>query len=308
MPRTKTFHTPLEQRLWWGTMAVALVLSFLPTRWLLGWTSEVAGVVNSVLVPFQHVASGVRTWLRPMPDPDSALPADMQAMRAQLDQARTYYKRLELERAALEERLAILERATARAPSGERTRAVYATVVATQAPSSRSAGALITNAGTRNGVTPGMVAVWDDTIVAGRVAENVGRLGAVVAPVTALSGVQVRFVPPDGADVAQGVMPTTIDKPSGILANDGGKGWTTDVTQPGEIAPGWIAVIDDERWPMSARALKIGVVDHVGPRDDAPLHRRVVVKPLVDPFRVPHVVLLDDATDAAPGAGDGGAP
>jgi cell shape-determining protein MreC len=305
MARTKTFHTPLEQRLWWGTIVAALVLSFLPTRWLLGWTSEVAGVVNSVLVPFQHVASGVRTWLRPMPDPDAALPADLQAMRAQLEQARTYYKRLELERAALEERLATLERTTARAPTGERSRAVYATVVSTQAPSSRSAGALITNAGSRNGVVPGMVAVWDDTIVAGRVAENVGRLGAVVIPVTALSGVQVRFVPPDDAAAAQGVMPTTVEKPSGILANDGRQGWTTDVTQPGAIAAGWIAVIDDERWPMSARALKIGVVDHVGPRDDAPLHRRVVVKPLVDPFRVPHVVLLDDASDAPAGSGAG---
>jgi hypothetical protein len=276
----------------------ALFLSLLPTRWLLGWTTDVAGLVNFPLRPFQDVASRARDWLRPLPDPRGSMPAEVRALDAQLERARTYYTRLELERDQLLERIALLEStrdgARARSATTERTRFLYATIVATQAPSGRSVGSLVANVGTRQAVSPGMVATWDGDIVAGRIAEPPGRLASLVVPVTALSGVEVRFYPPD-----RNIDPRKA--PGGVLKSMPTGEWTTDLTQPGDVAEGWIARVADERWPLAARGMRIGVVERVGSRDDAPLVRRLTVRSLVDPFRVPHVVLVDDGdAEAAP--------
>lgn len=279
-------------------MTAALALSLLPTRWLLGWTTDIAGLVNFPLRPFQDVASRARDWLRPLPDPRGAMADEVRALDTQLERARTYYTRLELERDQLLERIALLERTRDRAnekhATTERTRFMYATIVATQAPSGRSVGSLVANVGTRQAVAPGMVATWDGDIVAGRIAEPPGRLASLIVPVTALSGVEVRFFPPD-RDIDSRLAP------GGVLKAMPTGEWTTDLTQPGDVAEGWIARVADERWPLASRGMRLGVVERVGSRDDAPLVRRLTVRSLVDPFRVPHVVLVDDAeTETAP--------
>lgn len=299
MPRSRTFHSPLERRLWWATIAAAAALSAMPTKWLLGWSSDLSGVVNFPLRPFQHVATNVRAWLRPIPDPRSERPEDVQRAERERDEFRARCQRLELERGALEERIARLERSIARSPTGARTRALTATVLSTHAPSGRSAGSLEANVGLRNGVTPGMVATWDIDVVAGMTAEGTGRFSTVIIPVTALTGMQVRFLPPDGA------FPVA-DAASAILMRDGGGGWVADLTQSKPVEEGWMALVDDDRWPMAARGLRIGVVRSIGRRDDAPLHRRIEVTPLVDPFQLPHVELIGDALPEGDGAASEG--
>jgi cell shape-determining protein MreC len=277
-----------QRRAWRIALAAALVLSFAPSRWLLGWTSDVAGVAMFPLVPLQHAAALVRHWLRPIPDPRAADPELVQVLERQLEQSRSMRKALELEREELLRRIALLERSLM--GSGERrSRGIFATVLSSRPPTSRSPGSLTLNVGTRNGVVPGMVALWDGDVIVGRGAEDPGRLTSLLVPVSGLSGFEVRFEPPDRelpmAQAPGGVVRAT---PEGI--------WTVDLTNPGEVGEGWIARLADARWPTAAWGRRLGIVRRVGTRDDAPLVRRLEVHPLVDPFRVPHVVLVDDAS------------
>ncbi|MDZ4830791.1 MAG: hypothetical protein SGJ09_11420 [Phycisphaerae bacterium] len=290
MARGPTFHPRASRRLWWGSLLTALLLSLLPTRWLLGWTNEIGGLVRFPLVPFQHVAEGLRTWLRPMPDPRGSMPTEIRALDEQLERARTYYRRLELERDDLQQRIALLERTKPKGVAGEHSRVIYATIVATHAPSGRSVGSLLANVGERQAVVAGMVAAWDGDIVVGRVVDAPGRLSSLIAPVTALSGVEVRLFPV-GRELDAALAP------GGVLKAMPDGSWTTDLTQSSEVAEGWIARVADERWPLASRMMRIGVVERVNARDDAPLVKRLTIRPLVDPFRVPHVVLVDDALE-----------
>ncbi|MDZ4753987.1 MAG: hypothetical protein SGJ11_05765 [Phycisphaerae bacterium] len=276
-----------ERRAWIAALLTALAMSLIPTRWLVGWTSEVAQLVNVPMVVLKHPVSAVRAWLRPIPDPREAAPDMMRALESELDAARTLYKRIELENESLKERIARLERAVARPEAGDRVRAIDATVVGVTQPSARSTGSLTLNVGAWHGVTPGMVATWEGDMLVGRVADSVQRFTSLVIPAVGLNAFEVRFFPPDRD------LPVAA-APKGLLTPGKDGLWTTDLTQPGDVAEGWIARLSDERWPAPARALRVGVVEQSGPRDDAPLMRRLVVRPLVPALRVPNVVLTDE--------------
>ncbi len=291
----------VQRRAWHGALLAAILLSLLPSRWLVGWTSDLAQVVRFPLVPMQHAASGVQQWLRPMPDPKASKPEELRLLEVERDQLRKEVKRLEVEREGLLGRIALLEQtreAIRRANGSDSPRIVYAAVIGTQLPSGRSIGSLTVNAGSRNGVDPGMVAAWDGDIVVGRSAATLDRFTSTLIPVGSLSGFAVRFYPPDRT------IPTS-QAPGGVLKADGDNGWTVDLTQPGDIAEGWIACIADETWPRASLGMRVGVVESVGTRDDAPLVRRLRVHPLVDPYRVPRVMLVDDGE---PDGGGGGTP
>lgn len=275
-----------QRRSWRIALALSFGLSFAPSTWLLGWSSDLAAIATFPLVPFQHAAGSMRAWLRPMPDPRAGEPEVVRLLEEQLESFRTAKKQLEFEREELLQRIALLERA--RMPGGERrTRAIYANVISTQLPSARSPGSVTINAGSRNGVLPGMVATWDGDIVVARTAEDPTRLTALLVPVVALSGFEVRFFPPDRDLPAN-------QAPGGIVRATPEGHWLVDVTQPGDVTEGWVARVADQRWPLASRGMRLGVVRSVGSRDDAPLVRRLEVHPLADLFRVPHVVLVDD--------------
>ncbi len=300
MARSASSQTRSERRAWYAALATALVLSLLPTRWLVGWTSDVAQLVNVPIVALKHPFSLARAWLRPMPDPREAEPEKIQALESDLDAARTLYKRMEIENELLKERIALLEGAKlalldgarAMSSSADRARTMYATVVGATPASSRSPSSLTLNVGSWHGITPGMVATWNGDVLVGRVADTVERFTSLVIPANGLNGFEVRFFPPD-RDIP------AADAPVGLLKATKEGIWTTDLRQAsspaGDIAEGWIARIADERWPQPSRGLRVGVVERVGPRDDAPLLKRVTVRPLVDALRVPHVVLIDES-------------
>ena len=295
MARGPTFHPRASRRLWWGAILAALFLSLLPTRWLLGWSSEIGGVVRFPLVPFQHVAEGIRSWLRPMPDGRASMPREVRALDEQLEGARNYYKRLEIARDGLLKRIAILEGTKVPVAAGDHSRRLYAAIVATHAPSSRAVGgSLVANVGERHGVVAGMVAVWDGDIVVGRVSEIPGRLSSLIVPVSALPTVEVRLFPPDRELAAS-------EAPGGMLKPTADGTWTTDLAQTSDVGEDWIARVSDERWPLASRGMRIGVVTRVGSRDDAPLIKRLTIRPLQDPFHVPHAVLVDDGIDESVG-------
>jgi hypothetical protein len=288
-----------ERRAWYAALGLALVLSLLPTRWLVGWTADVAQLVNVPLIVLRHPAAAVRSWLRPMPDPRAVLPEEMQTLERELQAAYSLYKRVEIENDLLRQRIALLERAALLSGAGDRVRTRYAAVVQTTPPSARSPGSLGLNVGSAHGVTPGMIATWDGDILVGRVADAVQRLTSLVVPATGLPGFEVRFFPIDrDLPLAQA--------PGGVLRPMPDGSWIADLTDPRDIAVGWTARVADERWPTPALGLRVGTVEAIGPRDDAPLMRRIVVRPLIDALRVPHVVLTDDADPTRPGAREGG--
>lgn len=276
-------------------LGLMLALSLLPARWLVGWTAEVADFANVILTPTKHAFSSLRHWLRPIPNVLESQPEAVRELEAQLERARTYYKSLEIERDLLLQRIALLERARTLSGAGDRTRTISGTVVGVTPPSARSIGSVQLNVGAMQGVAPGMIATWDGDVLVGRVADSVQRFSASVVPATALPGFTVRFFPPDRELNASAA-------PLGVLGSKGGV-WTVDLTNPGDVAVGWIVRVAEERWPRAALGLRVGVVESVTVRDDAPLMRRVTVQPLVDPLRVPHVVLTDERD---PGELDGG--
>lgn len=276
-------------------LGLMLALALLPTRWLVGWTAEVADFTNVILTPTKHAFSSLRHWLRPMPDALEAEPEQIRELEEQLQQARTYYTALEIERDMLLSRIARLERAKLASGAGDLTRTISATAIGVTPPSARTPGSLQLNVGAMHGVMPGMIATWDGDILVGRVADSVQRFSSTVIPASSLAGFTVQFFPPDRA------IPTS-EAPRGVLASKDGL-WTVDLTQPGEIAVGWVARVADERWPRAAFGLRVGVVDTVAVRDDAPLMRRITVVPFVDALRVPHVVLTDEREPATVGGG-----
>jgi hypothetical protein len=298
MVRTRT---PSTLRAWLLALTLMLVLSLLPARWLVGWTAEVADFANVALTPSKHALSSLRHWLRPVPDPMDAAPEAVRELEEQLELARRYYKGLEIEREMLLERIALLERAKQRSGAGDATRTLFGTVVGTTPPRARSAGSLQLNIGAMHTVMPGMIATWEGDILVGRVADSVQRFSSSVIPATALPGFTVQFFPPDGSLSAR-------DAPRGVLASRGDS-WTVDLTQPGDVAVGWLVLVAEERWPRASLGLRVGLVESVQVRDDAPLMRRITVQPFVDPFRVPHVVLTDErGLDAASEAKSDGGP
>jgi hypothetical protein len=273
---------------WLGTITLLLALSFLPASWLAGWTADVAGFANVILTPSKHALTAVRHWLRPPPSVFAGEPEKLRELQLLKEEAIRRYRRLEIERDALEEKIALLERSKRASKAGDLTRLRVATVIGVTRPSARSAGALLLNIGGLHGVLPGMVASTDGELLVGRVADSVQRFGATVIPANGLSGFAVEFVPPSGF----------IDNPPRGVLSSRGDVWTVDLSQPGAIDVGWIAVVAEERWPRSALGLRAGVVESVTARDDAPLMRRITVRSFVDPLRVERVVLADEA-DAA---------
>ena len=294
MVRSRSARGLPAPRPWLGTFAILITLSFLPARWLAGWTADVAGFVNVILIPSKHGLTALRSWLRPPPDVFAGAPEKLRELELRYEEAIHRYRQLEIERDALEGRIALLEQAKRRSKAGDLTRLRAATVIGVTRPSARSAGALLLNIGALHGVLPGMVASTDGEILVGRVADTVQRFGATVVPATGLGGFAVEFVPPD-ALVGD---PPREPRPRGVLSAKGDV-WTVDLSQPGAIAVGWIAVVAEERWPRSALGLRVGVVESVTARDDAPLMRRITVRAFLDPLRVERVALADEADPAA---------
>ncbi|MBL9118372.1 MAG: hypothetical protein JNL80_00485 [Phycisphaerae bacterium] len=286
-------RAPTRLRAWLLTLATLIGLSLLPTRWLAGWTADVAGFANVILTPSKHALTSVRHWLRPPPDIFAGAPEKLRELELRNEEAIKRYRQLEIERDGLQERIAMLERAKRWPAAGDLTRLRAGTVIGVTRPSARSAGALQLNIGAMHGVLPGMVASIEGEIFVGRVAETVQRFSASVIPSTGLSGFAVRFSPP-GSPFAQA---TNDAAPRGVLTVKDDV-WTVDLSQPGAIAVGWVACVAEDRWPRSALGLRVGVVESVSVRDDAPLMRRITVRSFVDPLRVERVVLADDADPA----------
>ncbi len=288
MPRGP-FH---PERLWWGAIAVALVLSLVPARALTGWTGELASLVTLPLVPLQHGGRVVAAWIRPSTTESFAEREANDALARERNEARALYRRLELENDRLRREIEMLSAATSRSP-GLAVRAVRASAVAATQPGPRSgAGTLKLNAGTRQGVETGMVATRDGDTVVGRVVGEPGALSSDAVPVGGAGAIEAIFLPADeGIELARA--------PRGILKPDGRGGFTCDVPRSTPVAIGWTARLADDRWPKAAQGLRLAQVTGGAPLDESPLHTRLELRPAGNPLDAVEVVLLGDASEPA---------
>lgn len=282
-------------RVWRGVLACALVSSLLPARALIAWSGEFASLVSLPLVPIQHGGRLVAAWLRPSVGESHAEREASETLVRERDEARTLYRRLELENERLRREIEMLSAATARSP-GLAIRAVRAAAVAATPPGPRSgAGSLKLNAGLRQGVEAGMVATRDGDTVVGRVVGEPGSLTSDAVPVGGAGAIEVVFLPPDDRI-------ELTKAPRGILKPDGRGGFTCDLPRSMAIGEGWTARLADDRWPRAAQGLRVARVVGSVPLDSSPLHDRLELRPVVDPLDAVEVVLLGDAGE------DGGEP
>lgn len=274
---------------------LAFFLSLLPARALVGWTGEVASLLTLPLVPLQHGGRIVAAWIRPAVGETFAEREAAETLARERDEARTLYRRLELENERLRREIEMLSAATARSP-GLAVRAVRASAVVANPPGPRSgAGTLKLNAGLRQGVEAGMVATRDGDTLVGRVVGKPAALSSDAVPIGGAGAIEVVLLPPgESIELAKA--------PRGILKPDGRGGFTCELGRSAAVAVGWTARLADDRWPRAAQGLRVARVTAAAPLDSSPLHLRLELAPAVDPLEAVEVVLLGDA------AGEGVGP
>ena len=285
------FH---HDRVWRSALAVALLLSLLPARALSGWTGEFASLVTLPLVPLQHAGRVVAGWIRPSVGVAYAEREVAATLARERNEARSLYRRLELENVRLRREIELLSAATSRSP-GLAIRAVRASAVAASPPGPRSgAGSLKLNAGRRQGVEAGMVATRDGDTVVGRVVGMPSALTSDAVPIGGAGAIEVVLLPPDEAtELARA--------PRGMLKPDGRGGFTCDLGQAIGVGVGWTARLADDRWPRAAQGLRVARVTAAAPLETSPLHTRLHLEPASDPLESVEVVLVGDAAGDDPG-------
>lgn len=250
---------------------LALVLSLLPGRYLNTWTADAAAIIQLPVVPFGHALVKVRTWLRPgegvLPDSSPAV----QMLQQELEQFKTLYQATELENQRLREEIEQLT--LARRDGGQAAaRLQYASIVGENA---QSTGRVFTlNRGSRAGVTPGTVAVYNGVHLIDRIAEGVAPLTSKLIPLTdtEIKNVEV-YLQIDATSSPTRETPRALLRPAG------------DGTLIGEVAldagveVGFVARLDDPSWPPTATALIVGTVEKLDPKPENPLRQIVIVRP-----------------------------
>jgi len=285
-------------------MVVTLAIALLPGA-ALGWVNPLREITGLVLTPFTVPLNMLAGWLRPPPDTLEGTVVDPESLR-HLDAERMEFERLYLAEQAradeLEQQLQQLQNAPADLPRVQ-VKPLLARI-ALRAPTD-ALGEVTINRGTRDGVTPGTVAVYNHVHFIGWV-KSASNLQSTLVPAMA-KPTRVR-----GAVIAR-------DRPSAAvsLANAPKLGFDAAgdgafVAEPDKsivINVGDEVVLLDEDWPASAQGLRIGTVESVKPNDKVPLRNIVTVRPAYQLSQVRMVVLRieshDEATgDASPNEGD----
>jgi len=276
------------RRLDWALAAVALVLALLPIRSLIGWTDDLARLVSVPLAPVMHLGTFLREQLRPAHRTFDPQAPETVALEREIAQYRMLYEQARLEAERLERSLATIRGVSARIDAPD-TRFAEASVIAGDA--SRRDGVLTLNAGERHGVRAGAAALVDGDIFVGVVAPEVGSFSCAMIPSHKLPSIGARLFPPGGSDPRIPVA----SYPGAVLKPTGRGTWTAEVATSLALAPGMVARLADERYGRAALGARIGTVVAVEPVEQAPLARRVEIRPMLDSGSLSTVVLVTQA-------------
>jgi hypothetical protein len=277
-------RTLTGRRLDWTLAAIALVLALLPAYALLPWTNDLARLLSVPLAPVTHLGMFVRDKIRP-PQPrfDPQAPETL-ALEREVSQYRMLYEQSRLEVERLERSLTSLRAVSARVDSPD-SLLIEASVIAGD-PSRRN-GVFTLNAGERHGVRAGAAALVDGDIFVGLIAPEVGAFQSVLIPSNKLPSIGSRLFPPEGSD------PRTpaSSYPGAVLKPTGRGTWTAEVATSMTLAPGMVARLADDRFGRAALGSRIGIVVAVEPVEQAPLARRVEIRPIIDLDGLSSVIL-----------------
>jgi hypothetical protein len=284
MQTPRFIRTLTGRRLDWTLAAVAFVVSMLPVSALLPWTDDLARLLSVPLAPVTHFGIFLREQVRPPQAAfDPSAPETVQLER-EVAQYRMLYEQSRLEVERLERSLASMRAVSARVDAPE-TRLIEASVIASDP--SRRTGVLALNAGERHGVRAGAAALVDGDVFAGVIAPNVGSFSSSLIPASKLPSIGARIFPPEGSDPQK----PASSYPGAVLKPTGRGTWTAEVATSLELAPGMVARLADDRYGRAALGSRIGVVVSVEPVEQAPLARRVEIRPVIDLDGLSSVVL-----------------
>ncbi|MHC4765763.1 MAG: rod shape-determining protein MreC [Planctomycetota bacterium] len=293
MPRSAT----RSQRALWFAVGLTTVLALLPSGWL-RWTVVASDIVN---VPIQPLAdAGVRLG-RVLRGPDGSAGEESEALRRrteQLEATRVLLHAARLRIEALQEEIRHLQDAR-RFHQGVQIDPLFVRVTGRSPDGGR--GPVRINAGRRQGVTPGTVAVYRGVHLIGRVGDDVGRLSCRIVPVTdPATGLMEAIILPADDPAAE-----ITDAPRLQLVADGDGKLVGDLDRNLVVRPGDVVRLADPAWPDSAQGMILGPVFSVAPKDLQPLHNEITVVPVIEAQRLAFVTLKLERLAAGEG---GGAP
>lgn len=264
-----------------STLLVVIVLAFLPAR-LLGWTSDLARIINVPLMPFRDLGTSVAGWLSPERDVRIREFEGEQHLLQEYEELDRRYIAAQMQIAELEEQLAQIQQI----PMTELDvpiRPVSARITARN-PRDRTANVQI-NRGGQHRVEQGTIAVYRGVHLIGKVT-SVDRMSSMLLPVTNQEHGPLRAVitPPDASS-------TPVTDATEITLEPLGDG--TFLAEPqadipvgrGDIVR--LAAMPD--WPRSSMGMVIGTVESVS--NGQSLRKRVIVQPSYEANQIASVVL-----------------
>lgn len=253
-------------------LCVTAMLAVLPNRWLQPWTTDLAGIVNLPLTPFEDAGGRIKGWLRPVDDPLAGETEQVQKLIEDRDEILALYRAAQLKIDLLQEEIGQLQDAV-RFHRGVTVTPIYAQV--TGRSPGRAGGLLRLKAGAREGVVPGTVAVYRGVHIIGRITDDVGHLGSKLLPMTDRASGWVAGIVLSADDVAASVA----DAPHVDLYPQGDGTLTGEIERARDVQEGDVVQLSDYSWPDAAQGMMIGKIEKITTKDDDPLRNLVVVRP-----------------------------
>lgn len=279
-------RTPSPRRVL-GVLAVVLVALCLAPPGLTAWAGWFRVPLMAVVTPASRPAALFSSWVRPGEAPvarDTDIGLD-EALRQKEDLETRYFDavaRIEALRATVRELQGGRELADDRS---------YETFVAPRSGGDLRTGVIEVRGGSRNAIRSGAIAVAGTSQqLVGRVAD-VGLLTSTVRVFTrdeSDRGAVDCLIAPAGETDASVILASPVCRLE--PAKDGSMIGEIGVGDGVEIEVGMLARLDDPSWPACAQRLIVGRVVEVL-HTDHPLHRKIVVRPEIDPMHVASVVL-----------------
>lgn len=268
-----------------------LLLSLLPTGWLVPWTSRLSEIVRLPLVPLGDIATSARVWLTV----DDSLVATRDEFDL-LERERNEYRRLyhaSAERVRELEGLVGSLRGLPPVDAVGEYVAIEVDVIGSDPSAGR--GPLQVNAGTRRGLRAGGVAIHRGDVLVGRVMREVGPTTAWIQPALETGLIDARVTPASLSEAGG-------REGAAVQLEPAGDGWRTTVDRSVVVAPGMVVRLHDAGWSRFAQGLAIGLVREVTPLESNPTRLEIRIRPVEDPRRLDRFLVVSqaDAAEEAP--------
>lgn len=266
-----------------GCVFIALVMCFMPTRWI-GWENDVADIVSVPTVPFGHVGTTVKVWLRGNPEDLPGGVEEVQHLRAELDGFRSRYNDAKRRVESLEDQIEQLQRSKVEGLDVQ-FNPQAANIVGRNTASAGETYSL--NVGENKSIEKGSVAVYDGSHLIGKIS-SVFRITSTLIPITdpAIDLLEAFLAPASAND-------SRMDRRRArtALTAVGDGTLTGEVRRDAQAMVGDYLLLDDPTWPRTARAMIVGVVVAVQPKEDNPYLDLIIVRPRYSASKLAYVTI-----------------